>query len=134
MMNNCRKKINAVLTAPLLYKLLADLFALSLIGLFLFLTGVLLFPGILTQHFSIASLFMIVIILFIVLTIIGKMQKQHMSESFSRLLWIIIFVCVTQFLLISLLPMTGWLLIVTLFCGLALFYLFLTLLLRDQEE
>ena len=133
-MHNCRKKINAVLAAPLLYKLLTDLFALSLIGLFLFLTGTLLFPGILTQYFSAASIVMIVIVLFIALTIIGRIQKQHMTESFSRLLWIIIFVCVTQLLLISLLPMTGWLLIMTLFCGLALFYLFLTLLLRDQEK
>jgi len=132
-MKNCIKKIHTFLSAPILYKILTDLFALSLIGLFLFLTGTILFPEILTQYLSTAFVTMIVIVIFILLTIIGKIQKQHMKESFSRFLWIVIFVCVTQLLIISFLPMTGWLLIITLLFALTLFYLLLTLFLRDPS-
>lgn len=132
-MRNYTKKIHAFLCAPILYKILTDLFALSLIGLFLFLTGTIFFPEILTHYFSTAFVVMIIIIIFLILTIIGKIQKHHMRESFSRFVWIIIFVCVTQLLIISLLPMTGWLLIVTLLFALSLFYLFLTLFLRDPS-
>ncbi len=132
-MKNCLKKMYTLLHAPILYKLLTDLFALSLIGLFLFLTGVIFFPEILTHYLSTALVVMIVIMIFLTLTIIGKIQQRHMKEYFSRFLWIIVFICVTQLFIITLLPMTGWILITTLFFALSLFYLFLTLFLRDTS-
>lgn len=130
-MNTCVKKIRKTLSAPILYKLSVDLFALMLIGAFLFLIGTILFPTILTMYFPVAFVFLTMIAFFLFIVFIGKIQHRRLKKSFSKGLWIFVFVCATPLMVISLLSMTGWILLSTLLFSLVLYYLLLTQFLHN---
>lgn len=129
-MTKITKKLKTFLLAPILYKILVDIFALSLIGSFIFMFGAMLLPDILTAHLPTAFVLCVVVASLLTLTFVGAIQNHSMKKSFSFALWVIVFVCATQFLLLALLPMTSWALLTTLFFALVLLYLFLTELLH----